>query len=67
MSLQVREDHRGRGIGTALVNSLLVDFGRVGGRIRADNIVREDQGTQRLLKRMGFSLLVSQYEMEYPL
>jgi len=67
MACQVRPAWRRRGVASALLRQVLAEHGCPGGRVRADNIQRDDGATQSLLLRHGFRKVASQYEMESPL
>lgn len=64
MACQVRPAWRRRGVASALLRGVLAEYSGPGGRVRADNIQRDDGATQSLLLRHGFRKVASQYEME---
>ncbi len=67
MAIQVKASKRRQGIGMALLDTALAEGMRAGGRVRADNIQRDDAASRGLLVKRGFKLLASQFEMELQL
>ncbi|HWQ10224.1 MAG TPA: GNAT family N-acetyltransferase, partial [Holophaga sp.] len=63
MLLVVARSHRGRGIGSALLDHVLAEAGSEGRPPRANNVDPADAGLVHLLERAGFVRFTSQYEM----
>lgn len=67
MSIIVRQDARGRGVGGRLLDELLRRLPDSHERIRAINCLREDQGLVNFFMRRGFVEFAAQYEMSRPI
>ncbi len=64
LSLVVARAHRRRGVGRALVAHAANALPEGVTRLAALNVDGDDRGTQRFFERLGFAVLVDQYEME---
>jgi ribosomal protein S18 acetylase RimI-like enzyme len=60
--LAVDRDHRGQGIGTALVRAMQSETAE-GFSLQVINIDRSDQGSMEFFERIGFYVKLSQFEM----
>jgi ribosomal protein S18 acetylase RimI-like enzyme len=67
LSLVVARSHRRRGVGSALVAHVAANVPRGVARIAVLNVDGADAGMQQFLRRLGFTPLVDQFEMERPL
>jgi GNAT superfamily N-acetyltransferase len=67
MSIIVRQESRGRGVGTRLLNELLRRLPSSHERIRAINCLRDDRGLVDFFTRRGFVEFAAQYEMSRPI
>ena len=67
MTLLVKRSHRGRGIGTALLDHVLRRLDPKGRPVRANNVDPSDAATAAVLQRCGFEVFTSQFEMVYEL
>ncbi len=63
MSIIVRREYRGRGVGNRLMQELLRRLPASHERIRALNCPRDDKGLIGFFERLGFVEFASQYEM----
>lgn len=64
LSLVVARAHRRRGVGRALVTHAASALPEGVTRLAALNVDGADRGTQQFFERLGFAVLVDQYEME---
>ncbi len=67
MTVVVKRSERRQRIGRRLVTHLIECVRERESDVRVVNVLRDDQGTQRLLAGLGFRRYVSQYEMELQL
>ncbi len=67
MSIIVRQESRGRGVGGRLLDELLRRLPSSHERIRAINCLRDDRGLIKFFTRRGFVEFAAQYEMSRPI
>ncbi len=67
MSLLVRKEFRRRGIATALLSHFVEDYDREYAQINMVNVDHSDTAMLAFLKKAGFKLYTSQFEMELEL
>ena len=67
MTLVVKPEHRRRGVAASLLSNFIENFNGEVPQINLVNVDRSDAGMLWFLKKMGFKLFTSQYEMELEL
>lgn len=67
MTLVVKDAYRRRGVATALLSHFMENFEGDIPQVNLVNVDRSDSGMLWFLKKMGFKLFTSQYEMELEL